>query len=429
MVAEAKDIFRTELGVKFASALYEAHGEIHVTNFPQRAAHFFSNSPPLAGMITDIADSMSNIPVKIVGANGMEVSPKHPVRMLIDNPQPMNNNVFGELMRDFLIYGCCFAEGEMRNFHADMLGDIMAIWRISPIAISVESSIAHRALPTKIKVNSGGAEYMVSPMGKCSMFSLMSYNPYYTRPEYMITPADIPRDSILCHMAMCRYNKDLAQNNFRPAGIFSPKAGSGYLTNEQLEDTIAKVNRVWNTLRKGNEPIVTNEMDYQAIAQNSMEADFNASKDSAVRDIAMMYQYPTQYLNLPGNNGENDTTEARRSFYTRAVIPKSKIFWRRFEQWIKPFIQPELRNFRIIMDINSLEGIAEQRAQMMAQLEGVTYLTANERRALAGMPRIKDPTADILMTKSGMMPLKDATADPGGEFNDPKDPKDGDDGK
>lgn len=224
MADGAEKIIRESLAVQYPSALYEAHGEVHVTSFPRRAAQFYANSPPFYAVVNDIAESMANIPVRIIGKNGMEVHPRHPVRRLLDNPQPMNNNVIGDLMRDYLIFGCCFAEGEKRTYGNSELGDIMAIWRVSPISISVESANSNRALPTKIRVNSGGAEYMVGVMGECDMFTLMTYNPYYTRPEYMVTPADIARHSILSHMAMCEYNRRLAENNFRPAGVFSPKA-------------------------------------------------------------------------------------------------------------------------------------------------------------------------------------------------------------
>ena len=406
----------SEFTAEAAKSIFDTNGKHYVTQNAQAILNNFFGCAPLYSIIRDVASTFSTIKVGVYDIKGNEIDDAA-IMELIEFPRPgiSAKQWRLEMMCDYLLFGCCFADTEI---HRGGMGPAtkallngkpkIDMYRIAAPAVQSESNDSS-LLPSAFYLENGKFKRPVNPAtGKCGMFWLFDYHPYLTRDHHVMSSVRPGMISAETHSAMTRHNRLLAKNYFRPSFVFRPDtaasgASAGFFSETQLKEAGERLINKWKAAI--GSPIVTSEIKPDKMTMDNVEADFNNSKDSAARDVAMAYQYPTQLMSLPDSQTYRNFQEGRANFITRSVLPIAERFWDGFAVWASAYFGK-----RILIKVlkNEIQAIALQNAAVMSQINAVEFLTLNEKRNLVGMPPSKEPHADKILVKGGMMTGEDA---------------------
>lgn len=417
---------------KFPARAYDFDGTTYPAPRGRKIADLYRSVPPLRRVIDDIATEFASMPLLVQNKAGKELPEKHPICLLLAQLRPgrSTEQVLADLMRDFLLYDCCFAEatllGKGRGAAqpspmASAARPIDDIWRICPKDLQIKSSTS-TALPQYITgVGDLKAEWPIANDGKCDVFYLLGYHPSHSKDEWIAAQGETVLTAAQAFAEMSAYQLTQALNGYTPQGYFETKDDRS-LTPEQRKDLDGSITRLFRRNRADQTPPVLDGMTYKGAAQSNREAEFNVSLNQQARIICYAYGYPPARLGLPETTSYRNLAESRQAFILNCVLPRADIFWARFTQWSRQHFADAGNDFSISVNINEIPAMAERRAALMTQLNGVDFLSVNEKRQTVGLPPLPDDAADAILVGAGKQPLADAAASLDDSEDDAADP-------
>lgn len=111
------------------------------------------------------------------------------------------------------------------------------------------------------------------------------------------------------------------------------------------------------------------------------DMDWLRGRDAAARDIALALGVPSQLIGLPDAQTYANKQEARLAFYEETVVPLAQRFVAAFNHWLLPMYGSGLV---LELDLDAVSSLSERREAIWAKLQGVDFLTINEKREAAG---------------------------------------------
>lgn len=208
--------------------------------------------------------------------------------------------------------------------------------------------------------------------------------------HYGLSPLEAAATAIEVHNAALRWSKALLENAARPSGaiIYRGADGQGMLAPDQYDRLVAEIETNHQGARNAGRPmLLEGGLDWKPMGFSPSDMEFQKTKESAAREIAMAFGVPPMLLGIPGEATYANYQEANRAFYRLTVVPLATRVTATVADWLSGFTGEtvELRP-----DLDQLPALAGERDQQWQRVGAAGFLSDGEKRALLGLPRLPE---------------------------------------
>lgn len=219
--------------------------------------------------------------------------------------------------------------------------------------------------------------------GRAPIFQLKLFNP--VDDLYGQSPLEAASTAVDIHNAGGAWNKSLIDNAARPSGalIYRGSDGDLRLNDSQFERLQAEMRHLYAGSENVGRPMVLDGgLDWVPMSLTPTEMDFIEARRSAARDIALAFGVPPMLLGIPGDNTYANFREANLAFWRQTVLPLARKAAAALSTWLRPWSEAP---FGLTADPDGIPALADERAALWARLEASSFLSTDEKRALAGL--------------------------------------------
>ncbi|RUP11121.1 phage portal protein [Hyphomicrobium sp.] len=229
--------------------------------------------------------------------------------------------------------------------------------------------------------------------------------------HYGMSPIEAAATAIDIHNTASSWNKALLDNSARPSGALVYAAANGQMTDEQFTRLKSELETNFQGARAAGRPLLLEGgLDWKPLSLSPKDMDFIEAKNAAAREIALAIGVPPMLLGIPGDNTYSNYQEAQRAFWRQTVLPLVNRTARALSSWLAPAFATSnapsgrLRvaeslgvNERLELkpDLDQIEALAPERDALWKRLEGVSFLTDDEKRVAAGYAARPDSSPSL----------------------------------
>jgi HK97 family phage portal protein len=204
--------------------------------------------------------------------------------------------------------------------------------------------------------------------------------------HYGLSPLEAAASAIDLHNTAARWNKSLLDNSARPSGAIVYTARDGNLTGDQIERLKSELEAGFQGAANAGRPLLLEGgLDWKAMSLSPKDMDFIEARHVAAREIALALGVPPMLLGIPGDNTYSNLAEAQRTFWRTTVLPLVERVAKAMSLWLAPAYGGPLD---LRPDLDDLPALSMERESLWASLERTTFLTIDEKRAIAGFSPI-----------------------------------------
>lgn len=209
---------------------------------------------------------------------------------------------------------------------------------------------------------------------------------------YGLPPLSPARKALDLHNGGADWQKALIDNSARPSGALVYGKDGARMTDEQFDRLKAELDTAHTgALNAGRPLLLEGGLDWKPMSLSPADMDFHEARHMAAREIALAFGVPPMLLGIPGDNTYSNYREANGAFWKMTVLPLAERMAAALTAWLGPRFSPSAR-VRAVAD--KVAALAGDRAEMWMRLESVSFLTTDEKRALAGLPPLGNGPAD-----------------------------------
>ena len=141
--------------------------------------------------------------------------------------------------------------------------------------------------------------------------------------HYGLSPMQAAANAVDVHNAACKWSKALLDNAARPSGAIVYKGGEGAtLGADQYSRLVDEIESNHQGARNAGRPmLLEGGLDWKPMGFSPSDMEFQKTKESAAREIALAFGVPPMLLGLPGDNTYANYAEANRAFYRLSILP------------------------------------------------------------------------------------------------------------
>jgi len=121
------------------------------------------------------------------------------------------------------------------------------------------------------------------------------------------------------------------------------------------------------------------------------DMEFQKTKESAAREIALAFGVPPMLLGIPGDATFANYQEANRAFYRLTVLPLATRVSAAVAAWLARMAGEP---FELRPDLDQVSALSAERDAQWARVAQAEFLTAAEKRDLLGLPALPEGDAD-----------------------------------
>jgi len=218
-------------------------------------------------------------------------------------------------------------------------------------------------------------------------------NDYYGLPFYL------PGQQLADILALTeKWNLALLHNDMRPPGIIVTDEPLGPTKKREIQ---TKFESAWaGAANAGRSLFLEGGLEWKPAGMTIKDADWVEMMKVYLRQMAALFDVPSELLGDSENKTYSNMKEARRAFYLETVLPLCDFIIDEFNRSIVPlwgkgmWLQIDRAN------IEALQDDWKERAQLVNQLD---FLTWNEKRKYIGHEEI--PGGDVVMGTFNQVPL------------------------
>lgn len=232
-------------------------------------------------------------------------------------------------------------------------------------------------------------------------------------------PMEPLRRTVALEDAAATWQGESLRNGVTPRGAFTSDARLNDAVIPRLRDELTKLYA--GPENGGRVAILEGGLKWQQIGLSAADAQLIDQRRFSREEVAAAYDVPLTLLGLSGSgqgfSSYTNVAEFRRALYD-AIASRLVLFEDTLNAQLVA-AEPEWDGLRVRFDTTELlRPDPEARARMHMLTQQASTTTINERRAIEGLPRIEDPTADTVFMPVNMMPVGqspiDAATDPAG---------------
>ncbi|SLN46071.1 Phage portal protein [Roseovarius albus] len=213
--------------------------------------------------------------------------------------------------------------------------------------------------------------------------------------HYGLSPLQAAAQALDVHNSASRWSKALLDNAARPSGaiVYKGAEGQGSLSNDQYDRLVSEMETHHQGARNAGRPmLLEGGLDWRPMGFSPSDMEFQKTKESAAREIALAFGVPPMLLGIPGDATYANYQEANRAFYRLTVLPLATRVVAGVSEWLKGFTEEpvELRP-----DLDQVPALAVERDAQWARVTGADFLTTAEKREMLGLPALSGEPADV----------------------------------
>jgi len=225
--------------------------------------------------------------------------------------------------------------------------------------------------------------------------------------HYGMSPIEAAATAIDIHNTASGWNKALLDNSARPSGALVYAAANGQMTDDQFTRLKGELETSFQGARAAGRPLLLEGgLDWKPLSLTPKDMDFIEAKNVAAREIALAIGVPPMLLGIPGDNTYSNYQEAQRVFWRQTVLPLVNRTARALSSWLAPAFdtgpvprdsaarsRPRRTNLELKPDLDQIEALSPERDALWKRLEGVKFLTDDEKRAAIGYGSLSEAPA------------------------------------
>jgi len=208
--------------------------------------------------------------------------------------------------------------------------------------------------------------------------------------HYGLSPMAAAQKAMDVHNSASAWSKALLDNAARPSGaiVYKGADGAGSMAEDQYERLVAEMESHHQGARNAGRPmLLEGGLDWKPMGFSPSDMEFQKTKDSAAREIALAFGVPPMLLGLPGDAAYANYAEANRAFYRQTVLPLVGKVCGALGNWLSDYYGEVLS---LKADLDSVPALAVERESQWRRVANAGFLTDAEKRAMLGLPAIAD---------------------------------------
>ncbi len=343
----------------------------------------FAGNPVGFRCVKMIAEAAASLPLVLQDAT--ERYAVHPVLDLVRSPNPAQGRA--ELFE--AIYGQLLLTG---NAYVEAVGGGDGQ---TPLELHVLRSDRMSVVPgadgwpVAYEYAVGGAKHRFDMREKpAPICHIKSFHPQDD--HYGFSPLQAAAQAVDVHNSASRWSKALLDNAARPSGaiVFKGAEGQGTLSNDQYDRLVTEMESHHQGARNAGRPmLLEGGLDWKPMGFSPSDMEFQKTKESAAREIALAFGVPPMLLGIPGDATYSNYQEANRAFYRLTVLPLAARVAAGVADWLTGFTGAALE---LRPDLDQVPALSAERDAQWERVNGADFLTAVEKRALLGLPALPE---------------------------------------
>lgn len=319
--------------------------------------------------------------------NGRELE-SHPILDLMNSPNPQQgwSSFFESVVAYYNIAGNSFIEGVSPT----LSGPPRELYPLRPDMMRIIPNALGGVGEFQFKTSTDIKKWAADPItGKSRILHVKSFHP--TDIWYGQSPIEAVILNVDQANSANRWNLSLLQNMAAPSGVLKLDATqanpTASLTSEQraqLQNAIE--NRYSGSSNSGRPMILEGGMSWQTISLSPREMEWLESKKITSADICNAFGVPSQLLGF-GQTTYSNYKEAREAFYGDTILPMMDLFEYELTRYIRFWFGEQ---FDLKYDRDDIEALTEKREAKFTTINGLNFLTQNEKRIMAGFEPKED---------------------------------------
>lgn len=306
----------------------------------------------------------------------------HPILTLMQKPNTIQgwSGFFESFVSYFLISGNTYIEGVSPTVN----GPPLELWSLRPDLMKIVPNQFGGVGEFQFKTGSYEKRWVVDPVtGKSRIMHSKTFHPLDI--WYGMSPIEAVLLGVDQNNQSNRWNLALLQNNASPAGVLKVKTSdqnpTGGLSNEQYARLKNDFENNHQGAKNASRPLLLEgNMDWQNIGFNPKDMEWLEGKKTTSLDICNAFGVPGQLLGF-GQTTYANYGEAKSAFYTETVLPLMDFFEYELNKYFKAWFGG---TFELKYDRDDIEALAEKRQSKYTLINGLNFITQNEKRQIAG---------------------------------------------
>ncbi|NND21831.1 MAG: phage portal protein, partial [Silicimonas sp.] len=210
--------------------------------------------------------------------------------------------------------------------------------------------------------------------------------------HYGLSPMQAAASALDVHNAASRWSKALLDNAARPSGAIVYQGGEGQLTPDQYDRLLAEMEANHQGARNAGRPmLLEGGLDWKPMGFSPSDMEFQKTKESAAREIALAFGVPPMLMGIPGDATYANYQEANRAFYRLTVLPLVGKVTEAVSHWLSGFTGEAVS---LKADLDQVPALSAEREAQWRRVAGAAFLTDAEKRALLGLPKASEEAGD-----------------------------------
>lgn len=128
-------------------------------------------------------------------------------------------------------------------------------------------------------------------------------------------------------------------------------------------------------------------LDWKPMGFSPSDMEFQKTKESAAREIAVAFGVPPMLLGIPGDATYANYQEANRAFYRLTVLPLATRVAAALGAWLSEFNGDAVE---LKPDLDQVPALAAERDAQWKRVSDADFLSDAEKRTLLGLPKISE---------------------------------------
>jgi len=204
--------------------------------------------------------------------------------------------------------------------------------------------------------------------------------------HYGFSALQAAASAIDVHNSASRWSKALLDNAARPSGaiVYKGVDGQAGLSQDQYDRLVSEMESQHQGARNAGRPmLLEGGLDWKPMGFSPSDMEFQKTKESAAREIAVAFGVPPMILGIPGDATYANYQEANRAFYRLTVLPLATRVASAVANWLEDFSGEHLD---LRPDLDRVPALADERDAQWRRVAEAGFLSDAEKRALLGLP-------------------------------------------
>ena len=342
----------------------------------------FSGNPVGFRVVKLIAEAAAALPLVLQDAD--QRFEEHPLLALIARPNASQGRaeLFEALYGQLLLSGNGYLEavsaedGAPRELHVLRSDRINLVPGVDGWPVAYEYAV-------------GGRKHRFAVVeGFSPICHIKSFHPQDD--HYGLSPLQAAATAIDVHNSASRWSKGLLDNAARPSGaiVYKGADGQGAMSADQYDRLVGEMESHHQGARNAGRPmLLEGGLDWKPMGFSPSDMEFQKTKESAARDIALAFGVPPMLLGIPGDATYANYQEAHRAFYRLTVLPLATRVAAAVAHWLTGFTGEVVE---LKPDLDQVPALAAERDQQWRRVSKASFLSDAEKRRLLGLPAYGD---------------------------------------